>query len=200
MPFERVLFPERYLTKTVIPGSWNSLFRHQLEDYFFISLRYEKRRCTGRKTLLPYQRSTKRSNLQRSPAFDHAITARVGKHASPLTGIASAGYVRCIGWSETGEPKAYVVILAPIIVFVSSGMVSVRFPEILGNRRIVVQGAFGSQLGLGLLCWLLFLRPLEMALCLKSGEPGGLFAPTMTFGELLVGLLGEGWSDQAPAN
>ncbi len=33
----------------------------------------------------------------------------------------------------------------------------------------------------------------------KSGTPGGLFTPTMTFGALLGGLLGEGWSYVAPA-
>ncbi len=119
--------------------------------------------------------------------------------AGPILGAASAGYVRFIGWSETGKPKSYMVILGPIIVFILLGLVSVRFPEILGNGKNVVQEAFGSQLGPGLLCWLLVLRPLATAMCLKSGAPGGLFTPTMTFGALLGGLLGEGWRYVAPA-
>lgn len=36
-------------------------------------------------------------------------------------------------------------------------------------------------------------------MCLKSGAPGGLFTPTITFGALIGGLLGEGWSYLAPA-
>lgn len=119
--------------------------------------------------------------------------------AGPILGVASAGYVRFIGWSETGKPKAYMVIIAPILIFVGLGLVSVHFPEILGNGKNVVQEAFGSQIGAGLLCWLLILRPLATAMCLKSGTPGGLFTPTMTFGALLGGLLGEGWSYMAPA-
>ena len=119
--------------------------------------------------------------------------------AGPILGVASALYVRFIGWSETGKPKAYMVVLAPILVFLALGIVSVRFPEVLGNGKNVVQEAFGSQLGSGLLCWLLVLRPLATAMCLKSGAPGGLFTPTMTFGALLGGLLGEGWSHVAPA-
>jgi H+/Cl- antiporter ClcA len=119
--------------------------------------------------------------------------------AGPILGAASALYVRFIGWSETGKPKAYMVILAPILVFVGLGAMSMYFPEILGNGKNVVQEAFGSQLGIGLLCWLLILRPLATAMCLKSGAPGGLFTPTMTFGALLGGLLGEGWSYLAPA-
>ena len=119
--------------------------------------------------------------------------------AGPILGVASAVYVRFIGWSETGKPKAYMVIVAPILVFIGLGVVSVHFPEVLGNGKNVVQEAFGSRLGTGLLCWLLVLRPLATAMCLKSGAPGGLFTPTMTFGALLGGLLGEGWSYLAPA-
>ena len=119
--------------------------------------------------------------------------------AGPILGAASAVYVRFMGWSETGKPKAYMVIVAPVLVFICLGIVSVRFPEILGNGKNVVQEAFGSQPGTGLLCWLLILRPLATAMCLKSGAPGGLFTPTMTFGALLGGLLGEGWSYVAPA-
>ena len=119
--------------------------------------------------------------------------------AGPILGAASAVYVRFIGWSESGKPKAYMVVVAPILAFIGLGFVSMRFPEILGNGKNVVQEAFGSQLGTGLLCWLLVLRPLATAMCLKSGAPGGLFTPTMTFGALLGGLLGEGWSHMAPA-
>ena len=119
--------------------------------------------------------------------------------AGPILGVASAMYVRFIGWSERGKPKGWLVIVAPMVVFAGLGLVSVRFPEVLGNGKNVVQEAFGSRLGIGLLCWLLVLRPLATAACLKSGAPGGLFTPTMTFGALLGGLLGEGWSFVAPA-
>ena len=118
--------------------------------------------------------------------------------AGPILGAASAGYVRFVGWSETGKPKSYMVILGPILVFIGLGIVSVRFPEILGNGKNVVQEAFGSQLTPRILCWLLVLRPFATAMCLKSGAPGGLFTPTMTFGALLGALLGEGWSYLAP--
>jgi H+/Cl- antiporter ClcA len=91
------------------------------------------------------------------------------------------------------------VVVAPILVFAGLGALSIWIPEILGNGKNVVEEAFGSQLGIGLLCWLLLLRPLATAMCLKSGAPGGLFTPTMTFGALMGGLLGEGWSYMAPA-
>jgi H+/Cl- antiporter ClcA len=118
--------------------------------------------------------------------------------AGPIVGAASALYVRFIGWAESGKPKSYMVVVAPVVVFIALGLVSVRFPEVLGNGKNVVQEAFGSSLRTGLLCWLLILRPLATAMCLKSGAPGGLFTPTMTFGALLGGILGQGWSYMAP--
>jgi len=36
-------------------------------------------------------------------------------------------------------------------------------------------------------------------MCLKSGAPGSSFTPTITFGALIGGLFGEGWSYMAPA-
>ena len=118
--------------------------------------------------------------------------------AGPLMGAVSAVYVRVIGWAESGKPKHFMVVIAPILVFLGLGVASIRFPELLGNGKDVVQEAFGSHIGIGLLLWLLILRPLATAMCFKAGAPGGLFTPTMTFGALLGGLLGEVWSHVAP--
>ncbi len=118
--------------------------------------------------------------------------------AGPALGIASAGYVQLIRWAETGRPSGGWTVAAPVLVFLALGALSIPFPEVLGNGKNIVQKAFSSQLGTGLLLWLLVLRPLATALCLKSGAPGGLFTPTMTFGALLGGLFGEAWSHVAP--
>ena len=118
--------------------------------------------------------------------------------AGPLLGGASALYVRVIAWAESGQPRGWLIVAAPIAVFTGLGVAAVWFPEVLGNGKNVVQEAFSSRLGTGLICWLLILRPLATALCLKAGTPGGLFTPTMTFGALLGGLLGQGWSHVAP--
>lgn len=118
--------------------------------------------------------------------------------AGPILGLASAGYVRVIAWAESDKPQGWRVIAGPLLVFAALGLLSIRFPEVLGNGKNVVQETFGSRLGVGLMAWLLILRPLATALCLKSGAPGGLFTPTMTFGALLGGLLGEAWSLLSP--
>ena len=50
-------------------------------------------------------------------------------------------------------------------------MVSIRFPEILGNGKDLSQVLFSDR-----------------------GVPGGLFTPSLTFGALLGAVLGNAWS------
>lgn len=117
----------------------------------------------------------------------------------PVLGVASAGYVHVIRWAENHRPRGWLGAGALIAVFSSLGVVSVWYPEVLGNGKNVVQAVFAGHLSISLLLALLLLRPLATALCLKAGTPGGLFTPTMTFGALLGALAGAGWRLIAPA-
>ena len=114
--------------------------------------------------------------------------------AGPLLGLCSVLYVRAIAWSTRNKPKALGRIGVPLVVCAAIGLASIRFPELLGNGKNVVQLAFDNQVIPPLLCWLLVLRPLATVLCLRSGVPGGLFTPTMTLGALAGAVLGQGWS------
>jgi H+/Cl- antiporter ClcA len=70
---------------------------------------------------------------------------------------------------------------------------SLKYPQLLGNGKGIVQlGAVGG-LSLGLMAVLFVLKPLVTAACLGSGAPGGLFTPTLTIGVLLAGILGTAW-------
>jgi H+/Cl- antiporter ClcA len=88
-----------------------------------------------------------------------------------------------------------------VLVFALVGLASLKFPQILGNGKNIVQLTFSDEIGPGLLLWLVLLRPLATWLCLRSGAPGGLFTPTMTLGALLgdiTGHLWERWSGGQP--
>ncbi len=118
----------------------------------------------------------------------------------PLIGLISLVYVRAIGWAQTHKPKGWQVIALPIVVFTAVGVMSLKFPEILGNGKNIVQLTFDNKIGAGLLCWLIFLRPLAAVFCLRTGTPGGLFTPTMTLGALLGDAMGQIWNHLAPFN
>ena len=116
----------------------------------------------------------------------------------PLLGCVSSGYVRLVIWANKHKPKGWQIFVLPLAIFTGLGVLSIWFPELLGNGKNVVQLAFNNQMATGLICWLLILHPLATVLCLRAGAPGGLFTPTMTVGALAGALLGQGWSHLFP--
>jgi CIC family chloride channel protein len=118
--------------------------------------------------------------------------------AGPLLGLASVAWVRAVGWAETDKPQGWHIAALPILIFTALGLASIKFPQLLGNGKNIVQLTFNDQIGGGLLWCLILLRPLASVLCLRTGTPGGLFTPTMTLGALLGDALGHAWNHIAP--
>ncbi len=118
----------------------------------------------------------------------------------PIMGIVSVGYVRAIAWAKSHKPQGWQVAAFPLLALTALGLLAMKFPQVLGNGKNIVQATFFDQIGAGLLCWLIILRPLAAVLCLRSGTPGGLFTPTMTLGALLGDGMGRLWNNLAPSN
>ena len=114
--------------------------------------------------------------------------------AAPFLAVASIGYVRLIAWADARKPKDLFVTVAPVVALTLVGLLAVKWPQILGNGKDVVQLSFTNQIDLNLLLTLPLLKVAATAMCLGSGTPGGLFTPTLTFGALLGALFGYGWS------
>jgi CIC family chloride channel protein len=116
-----------------------------------------------------------------------------GALAGPIIGAVAILWVRIIAWSGSHRPTGRGRYIAPFVVFPILGLVAVRYPELLGNGKGVVQLAAVGSISFGLLWVLFLLKPLATAACLWTGSPGGLFTPTLTIGALLAGILGYGW-------
>lgn len=114
--------------------------------------------------------------------------------AGPIAGLISVGYVRALGWATSDKPKGWRIIAFPLLAFAALGASAILFPQLLGNGKDVVQLTLLDQFVTPLLLALLILRPLATFMCLRSGIPGGLFTPTMTFGALLGAVLGHAWN------
>ena len=112
----------------------------------------------------------------------------------PLAGLVAVGWVRAIAAVNALKPRRWGRALAPIVIFTVLGVVSITYPQLLGNGKDTVALALTNQLAVGVLAVLLVLKPLATAACLGSGAPGGLFTPTLTFGVLFGDLLGHGWA------
>lgn len=113
---------------------------------------------------------------------------------SPIAGVASVGYVRLIRWADRNKPKGLQRLVAPVIVLGLLGVVSIWFPQILGNGKDLSQLLFTNQVAPLLLLGLLVLKPAATAFCMRGGVPGGLFTPSLTAGALLGATLGHAWS------
>jgi CIC family chloride channel protein len=114
--------------------------------------------------------------------------------AGPIAGLVSIGYVRLIAWADRNKPTGWLRLIAPTFALGLLGILSIPFPQLLGNGKDIAQLAFTNQVAPLLLLVLLFLRPLATAMCLGSGVPGGLFTPSLALGALLGGVLGVAWS------
>lgn len=111
----------------------------------------------------------------------------------PLAGIAAVLWVRAIANVNRLRPSGNSRFAAPVVILTGLGVVSIAYPQLLGNGLDIVQRSVLDQFSFGLLAVLLMLKPLATAACLGSGSPGGLFTPTLAFGVLFGAVLGHVW-------
>lgn len=114
--------------------------------------------------------------------------------AGPIIGVVGVVWVSIIERVGYLRPRRWGRFVAPAVVFAILGVVSLQYPQLLGNGKGVVQLGALDEMSLGLMAVLLVLKPIATAACLGSGSPGGLFTPTLTIGVLLAGVLGTIWN------
>jgi chloride channel protein, CIC family len=118
--------------------------------------------------------------------------------AGPIAGLVSIAYVHLVAWADRNKPAGWRRLGAPVIALGAVGLLSIVFPQLLGNGKDITQLAFTDEVAPLLLGTLLVLRPLATVACLGSGVPGGLFTPSLALGALLGGVLGLAWSSIWP--
>jgi chloride channel protein, CIC family len=114
--------------------------------------------------------------------------------AAPITALGSVVYVRLVRWADQHKPRGWQRFILPAVVLGLLGVVSFWFPQILGNGKDLSQLLFSNDVLPRLVLTLLLLKPAGTILCMRSGVPGGLFTPSLTFGALLGAVLGHAWS------
>jgi CIC family chloride channel protein len=114
--------------------------------------------------------------------------------AGPVIGLASAAYIRVIGWVSHHRITGRKALAAPLLALGVLGVIGIWYPQLFGNGKDMARDAFTGTVGIGLLFTLAVLKPLVTALCLGSGASGGLFTPVMSTGAVLGGALGMAWA------
>ena len=113
--------------------------------------------------------------------------------ASPFIGLWSVLFVRAIAWADRARPSGWRRLVAPPAVLAAVGLLSIAFPELLGNGQDLAQLLFGHPLAPFALAALFLLRPLATVASAASGAPGGLFTPSLAAGALIGAALGGLW-------
>jgi CIC family chloride channel protein len=124
---------------------------------------------------------------------NHSLTWTIGAIAvatAPFIGLASAAYIRLIGWVTHHTARGIQALFAPLAAFTALGVIGIRYPELFGNGKDMAHTAFLGGGTLGLLLALAALKPLVTAACLQSSATGGLFTPVMSTGAVLGGATG----------
>jgi CIC family chloride channel protein len=117
----------------------------------------------------------------------------IGLALAPLFGLASAVYVRVMGWVEVQLDRLprWTQPALPPLALALVGAAAIRWPPVLGNGFDTVQDIALGGMPLAALAVLPALKLLATALCAGSGVPGGLFTPSLFYGAALGGLAGE---------
>ena len=113
--------------------------------------------------------------------------------ASPFIGLWSVAFVRAIAWAYRIRPSDWRRFIAPPLVLAAIGLISIVFPELLGNGQDVAQLLFLHPLEPVALAALVLVRPMATVASVASGAPGGLFTPSLAAGALAGAALGQLW-------
>ncbi len=62
--------------------------------------------------------------------------------AGPIAGLVSVGFVRMIAWADRNKPQGWLRLVAPAFALGLLGVVSIRFPQLLGNGKDIADLAF----------------------------------------------------------
>jgi H+/Cl- antiporter ClcA len=138
------------------------------------------------------------------PHFDGSFAnLALAMLVGPIAGLVSVLFVRVIALADRSRPQHRRRLMAPVLVLGLLGLLSIPFPQLLGNGKDIAQLAFADQIPFALLLTLLLLKPAATVLCLGSGVPGGLFTPSLALGAVLGGVVGHAcsslWPEMQPA-
>lgn len=139
--------------------------------------------------------STSRDIAASTASFGRSRMAFI---AGPLCGLLAVPFIRLLGWAKTEKANGWQTFMFPVLSLTLLGGLGIKFPEMLGNGKDVVQLSFLHQSTTTVLLVLLLICPLATAIILRSGVPGGLFTATMCFGAVVGLLLGRAWDAVLP--
>ncbi len=108
----------------------------------------------------------------------------------PFFGVMAYWFNRITTAARHKAPRHKYLILFCLLNFIFIGLLSIYFPELLGNGKAVVQIGFNNTIDTRLALVLLLLRIFITWGSLRAGAQGGLLTPSLANGALMAIILG----------
>lgn len=116
----------------------------------------------------------------------------------PLFGVAANLFSRVMTRARKQAKRNWQMPVFCLLNFTLIGLLSVAFPELLGNGKGPAQISFSNEMMFYLALSLLILKLLIIWGSLRSGAEGGLLTPGLSNGALLACILGIAWNHFLP--
>ncbi|MCU1528204.1 MAG: chloride channel protein [Frondihabitans sp.] len=113
--------------------------------------------------------------------------------AGPVLGFAALGFLVLAKWATAHRPKGWTILIIMPAVFTGVGVLSIWFPQILGNGRALGQLGLTGTAPLGFIALVVIVKTLSTVGTIGAGAAGGTLTPSLALGAGLGAVLGGVW-------
>jgi CIC family chloride channel protein len=113
--------------------------------------------------------------------------------AGPVMGFAALGFVVLAKWAGAHRPKGWLILIVMPAVFTLVGVLSIWFPETLGNGRALGQLGFTGTAPLLVILAVTLIKTVTTVGTIGAGAAGGTLTPSLALGAGLGAFLGGAW-------
>jgi H+/Cl- antiporter ClcA len=113
--------------------------------------------------------------------------------AGPVLGFAALGFLALARWATAHRPKGWTILVVMPAVFTAVGVLSIWFPQILGNGRALGQLGLTGTAPLAFIALVVIVKAISTVGTIGAGAAGGTLTPSLALGAGLGAVLGGLW-------
>lgn len=113
--------------------------------------------------------------------------------AGPVVGFGALGFLLLAKWAGDHRPKSWAILIVMPAVFTAVGVLSIWFPQILGNGRALGQLGLTGSAPLLFIAAVVVVKFASTVGTIGAGAAGGTLTPSLALGAGMGAVLGGLW-------
>ena len=113
--------------------------------------------------------------------------------AGPIVGFGALGFMLLAKWAGDHRPKGWMILVVMPGVFTAVGVLSIWFPQILGNGRALAQLGLTGTAPLLFIAVVVVVKTVATIGTIGAGAAGGTLTPSVALGAGIGAVLGGLW-------